>query len=134
MCFHDLIWAMWLHLKLKVICRLNIRKTVTRSNNSDNWPKRNSAYFTSIDHSQNLLIFSQNCWCFSRTSLHTVVRIYFMSKMTKSRKCDFSSIFFKIISNGERLDIVWYKSNKICHAISWKEKNLMLILLHCTFT
>ena len=63
MCFRVLIWAMWLHLKLKVICRLNIRNTVTRSNNSDNWPKRNSAYFTSIDHSQNLLIFSQNCWC-----------------------------------------------------------------------
>ena len=43
----------------KVLSRLNIRKTLTGLESCDNWPKRNSAYFTIVGHSQSLLIFSQ---------------------------------------------------------------------------
>ena len=115
----DHIWS------FKVINRLNIRKSLTESENSDNWLMRNSVYYTSIGHSQNVLKIGQDLLIFSQTYWYkNLFKIYwflteFISQANQDwfepvsiqlsrlsvEKCDFCSVLFKI---NFKLYLAWY--------------------------
>ena len=100
-----------------------MQKTVIESENSDNWPIRNSVYFTSIYHNQNLLtliqnllIFSQNCRYLDTIPWSNQFASSCRNPFHVKKKCDFSSILFKI---NIKWYLTWFCKTQICPNILW---------------